>query len=511
VKLGAAGLTDARLGLAIAVVAIAVFAPALWASWLWDDHFFFDPPVPALASPLRFVEIFTHDLFGLSSMGGRQDTYRPLPVWLWSFIVPASGGAAWALHGLSLVLHGVASALCFRLARTLGAHTNGALLVAVAFACSTAQSEAVVWISGVHGVAETTFVLGTALVVLRAEGWRRLVGVGLCAAGALLCKESGALALVVAIVFGLARRPRKARDSVAVACVLGGVAIAYALWRRALALPVASVPPSLDGTLTMVAALGEALVLPPWPDVCRPLLEAPADALRGGAVLGVIVGLVVWRSRSRANAIAAIGCALAAVALYGPIAAQTGIASDRYLYLPLALVWAAIATAIPGIDATWRGKTAIAALAALLVLRGAAAAASVEDLSGDVAAFTVSVANHPDNPETHYHLGVALGREGRTDEAIASLGSALALRPEDPRAWSNLTGLLVNAGRNAEAMALVPPFDAARPPSAKAAFNLALAAVRAGDAVAAARLARRALELDAGHARAGVLLREVER
>ncbi len=501
--------------LLVALAAWLAFAPSLRAGWLWDDHFFFDPLAPALNSPTHLAAVFGSDLFGASTLGQKQHTYRPLTVYAWTWVIALTGGKAWALHAWSLLLHSAVSVLVVEFALGLGAPLAGATLAGLAFAASTAQTEAAVWISAVHGVAEAGFVLGAALATLRLAGWQRAAGAAACATGALLCKESGLLAVLASLAMLTARwQPRGGqdkpfrRDLLTWSAAHGAVVVAYLAWRSALDLPVGRPPFAIDGVLSLGGALGRSLLLPDWPNVCRPLVS-PADAGPGLAIWLAATLLVVWRTPQRRNVLAALGVALATLLLLGPIAAQTAIASDRYLYLPQALWWAAAATVVPVWSwdtASRRGQALGLAAGAWLLLRGSLAWLSVADLASDVPAFAHAVAEHPADGEAHYHLGVALLRDHRVPAAVAALRRGLELRPADPRLWSNLTGALVNEHRDREAVELVAAFDAQQVPSAKAAYNLALAASRLGESALTQRLAERALALDPSYAKARALL-----
>lgn len=501
--------------LLVALAAWLAFAPALAAGWLWDDHFFFDPLAPALSSPTHVAEVFGRDLFGASTLGQKQHTYRPLTVYAWTWVIALTGGKAWALHAWSLLLHSAVSVMVVELALALGAPLAGATLAGLAFAASTAQTEAAVWISAVHGVAEAGFVLGAALATLRLDGGRRAAWAAACAAGALLCKESGLLAVLATAAMiavrwqpGTLQDPAHRRGLVGLITAQLAVVAAYLAWRSQLDLPVGRPPFDAGGVASLAAALGRSLLLPDWPNVCRPLL-ALGEALPGVAGLLAASALVVWYSPQRRAVLAALALALATLLLLGPIAAQTGIASDRYLYLPQALWWAAAATVVPAWQwdkTSRRAQLLMVGAGAWLALRAVLAGLSVADMASDVPAFAHAVAEHPADAEAHYHLGVALLREHRTEPALASLQRGLELRPADPRLWSNLTGVLVNEHRDREAVELVARFETLQVASAKAAYNLALAASRLGDRAATQRLAERALALDPNYARARALL-----
>src|SRR5690349_2623770 len=44
-------------------------------------------------------------------------------------------------------------------------------------------------------------------------------------------------------------------------------------------------------------------------------------------------------------------------------------------------------------------------------------------------------AAQPNSARTHFELGIALGRAGRGDEALAALRRAVGLKPDLPKAW----------------------------------------------------------------------------
>src|SRR5262249_33893844 len=111
-------------------------------------------------------------------------------------------------------------------------------------------------------------------------------------------------------------------------------------------------------------------------------------------------------------------------------------------------------------------------------------------------------------------LGQAFGAAGHTDDAIAALERSLAIDPKQPeterlvgeaheaRGLSNATaGRVDDAARDlAEAVRLLPP-------SASAHLNLAPVLAEKGERDRAAALAREALALQPGYAKADALLK----
>ena len=90
--------------------------------------------------------------------------------------------------------------------------------------------------------------------------------------------------------------------------------------------------------------------------------------------------------------------------------------------------------------------------AAVAALRDAAALLRHGRAAEAVAAYRRIVKAHPDNPEAHHNLGVALRAEGHGDEAIAAYRRAIELRSGYAAAHHNLGQALDGAGRPMEAL-----------------------------------------------------------
>ncbi len=112
--------------------------------------------------------------------------------------------------------------------------------------------------------------------------------------------------------------------------------------------------------------------------------------------------------------------------------------------------------------------------AALNALRDAAALLRHGRAAEAVAAYRRIVKAHPDNPEAHHNLGVALRAEGHGEEAVAAYRRAIELRPGYSAAHHNLGLALDAGGRPMEA--LKHHFQAYRLANDRADFAQALAA-----------------------------------
>ena len=71
----------------------------------------------------------------------------------------------------------------------------------------------------------------------------------------------------------------------------------------------------------------------------------------------------------------------------------------------------------------------------------------------EVEAIRAELADRPGDPDYLLMLGDALGREGRTDEAIAAYRQVLEQRPSNPTAHYAIGSLLLAAGKKDEAIA----------------------------------------------------------
>jgi Flp pilus assembly protein TadD len=108
-----------------------------------------------------------------------------------------------------------------------------------------------------------------------------------------------------------------------------------------------------------------------------------------------------------------------------------------------------------------------------------------------------AIAENPNNAMAHRYLGLLRGRQGRTDEAIASLRAAGRLDPHSPSIGTDLGEMLSAAGRTTDAIQQFERVVREHPDFTPARVGLGLAYQSAGqEERALAQLQRAAVESD---------------
>jgi tetratricopeptide (TPR) repeat protein len=178
-----------------------------------------------------------------------------------------------------------------------------------------------------------------------------------------------------------------------------------------------------------------------------------------------------------------------------PVATQT--MAEHRMYLPLAAVIAFLAFGAHKF-AGWR-----ATIGLLVLALGAGILTARRNLvyRSELALWSDTVAQRPDNARAHTNLGIAFTAAGRAEEAIASFREALRLDPSSAATHRNLCELLTSLGRAGEALPhgeeavrLEPRNAGARASLAGVLETLGNAAAAQRDFAAAITLYRRALE-----------------
>jgi tetratricopeptide (TPR) repeat protein len=210
--------------------------------------------------------------------------------------------------------------------------------------------------------------------------------------------------------------------------------------------------------LTQCEAIGLYLKLSLWPDPLvldygTAVATSPLQVLpQGLLVVALVVGtLIALRRRPVWGFLGAWFLAILAPSTsFLPLVTQT-IAEHR-MYLPLA----AVVVAGVLLAHRWLGRAGVPVGLALAVACASLTFLRNQDYRSAISIWEDNVQKVPGNARAHSNLGLALGAEGRTDEAMASLREAIRLQPDIPFAHYNLGLAFSRLNRDGEA---VPQFE----------------------------------------------------
>lgn len=502
---------DAAAAALVAIAALLPFVPALSGDFVWDDRtLVLENRLLGDWSQLRAN--LAGDFFRRSGVEEGIGHWRPVVTLSYMIDRSLHGADPTGYHALNLLLHAVASALVFALARRLALPLLPSLAAALLFAVHPVHVESVAWISG-----RTDLLCAVpALAALLLDFRRARLGSSAAAFGvaaltllALLAKE-----MAVAVLFGTLLRaallptdrerglstPRRAID--AAIPPLAAIAIYAALRFGLVGIPPEPPAAAAAGRLALLVAWGGAyldyLRVLFWPAdlgiLSRVGLAGPADprVLLGFALLATPAA-AAWLARKTRPALSwSLAFFLLALLpltnVLVPIRAPAGIPfpwAERFLYLPsagfvLALAAAAASLARP---AALRGAT-IALLVATFPL-----AARTVDRAGDWrderTLFGAEVARLPDAATAHLGLADALARDGDLDAAEPHYRRAIALSDRNVFARFNLGNLLMKRGDLPGAEAAYRDALAIDPGNGRARMNLGIVLARTGRAEAA--------------------------
>jgi tetratricopeptide (TPR) repeat protein len=218
---------------------------------------------------------------------------------------------------------------------------------------------------------------------------------------------------------------------------------------------------------------------------------APAAAILGALLAGTIVALRRWP---------VIGFAGAwFFAILAPTSSVVPVADTMFehrMYLPLVAV---VALAVLGGFAL-AGRRSLVVCAALAVGLGWATVRRNEDYRSELALWSDTVAQRPENVRAHYTLGSALFEAGRVPEALQQYEAALHLKPDSAETHINLGNALTRMGRPAEAVRHYEEALRLKPGAADAHANLGNALIRLGRTTEAIGHYEEALRIKPGSA-----------
>lgn len=295
-------------------------------------------------------------------------------------------------HAVNVVLHGISTCLVFAIACRVFERYEGAraaaLCAALLYTAHPCLAEGVAWISGRFDLLATALLLAGCAVALAPATVARCAWVAVLALGAMLSKETGVLLAPLLVLLTLARNP-----SASIVAVFRG------LWPYLLAFAAASavyfVLRSQGLGFASYAEFGLAQVLNamlryevwlrtlsfytfmafvPFSDISprHDLLVEMASFRQHAAALGaallLLLVVVVFAFKRRAWAVLWLGFYVSIFPVLGIFVINTGetIGSERFLYLPLAMLALALVALFLSIRQRYAQRRDIAVLGGAL-------------------------------------------------------------------------------------------------------------------------------------------------
>ena len=401
-------------------------------------------------------------------------------------------------HVASLLLHVGSVIVVYATLRRLVRRQWAAALGAALFAVHPLQVESVAWATNIISLLQGLFsLLAIYLYVLyaqrdlegRQEG-QRLLYAGATLAFLLAMGSKPVAVTLPLVVFALdvgwiGRSVRRAIVPVGVWLVL---AIPIVIVTRVmLDSPDVFVPPLWARPLVALDALSfylGNLVLPVGlsPDYGRsPRWLMSSHALYATWLVPALVASVLWALRKQAPKL--VAAAFVFVAPLLPVLGLTpfhqqqySTVTDRYMYIPLLGVAAALAWVVSRTDR----RAALYALAVWVVVLAMWSRLEVGKWRDTDALFRTTIARNPTSLPGHTVLGLLAARRNQPDVALAEYRAALATDPGFPPTLYNLGNLHRAQGRPDEAIAAYEAALRRDPNNPRYLSNLGVAQAEAG-------------------------------
>lgn len=453
------------------IAALAPFAGTLAFGYVMDDTTAIrsNPDVDGWESLLR---VWTHPYGGENSP--YFGLYRPLTMALFAFVWNAGGHWALWFHLLAVSMHIVATVLVWRLLE----HAVGripASLAALWFAIQPVHVEAVANVANSSEILVAIWTCLLALYLVRVDArspsitWAEAAVAGALYLAALLSKESGAVAPVLAALWvwggrrfvsqGLERGIAAHANRWWRVLAAWSVVVALVMLARSLVLggPVTGEPIAAAGLVdvsaiervkAMLSVGPKILRLLAWPSELNPHYGPttfPSGALAWSvatmAVLVLALGAGIWLARKNdRRMLVAIAWIVVAFLPASNILVPTGqILAERTLYVPsigFALLVALVLDALwdrAQSDNRWRiVKSAVTVLLiALVVVAASRTRRWTEVWKNHETLFAQMIAADSAGYRGYWLSGLEARGKGRSDDALSLLGHAYTLYPRD--------------------------------------------------------------------------------
>ena len=454
---------DALALVALCLMAVISYLPAmLWGGFVWDDLLYIK------IDPVRDVSGLWQIWFSPSAIDGERH-YWPLVYTTFWLEHKLWGFDPTGYHIVNVMLHLVNTLLVWHLVRRLA--VPGAWVVAAVFAVHPLHVESVAWVIERKDVLSGLLYLAAALAWMRfveqpRRGWYACSLV-LYAAG--LLSKSIVVTLPAALLIWHWWKQGRV-TSINLLRLVPFCVVGLVITVGDLSFFHSMGSPSLGYSLTeraLIAAralwfyAGKLL----WPTnlaVIYPLWDIRvADPLAWGYLIAAVaLALALWRFRQQLGRGPLAGALFFVVTLspvlgfvdYGYM--KYAFVADRFQYLAgigvLAVVIGAAAYGVGRLPSLWqRGVLGVAVLLlvvlGMLTWRQASIYRDEETLNRHI------IALNPQARNAHRHLGNALFKQARYEEALDAYRVAAEQRPNHAKVHSNLGGVLNKLGRFEEA------------------------------------------------------------
>lgn len=477
---------------------LGAYANAPSVGFMWDDQILIQENVEVhtLHSPWSYLtRVFWQHAF---MYGEGHAFYRPFVNFSFAVDWQLWNGAPAGFHLVNLLLHLAVCVLVFALAVTRGANAWSAGACTALFGVMPRLTESVTWVVGRTDVLASFFVL-LALLLLPPQGarawWRNVAAMALVFLG-LLSKEVALVgALVIAAESALRVRSKESTWR-AEAVTLGALGLGVIAWFALRAGVSSSAPLRLHTPNTFLAGVGTYvwMLLTPWnPEAQIGLVFKPESwAVVLGFVSSVLLGWLLVRSWKAApwRAVWLGGAAAGVVMVTLLVLTVYTMASDRFLYLPLAM------SAVVAAQLRW--NRAALAISLVVVVAFAIVTFRRNEVWASPLRFwrQVVATAHPDNPGAIAGLGDAMFDLNRFEDAKPLFERAEAMRVWEGHSPWPLSIAVTDSrlGLDTAAVSRLEPLVRAEPRWRRAAYSLVLVRARAGDFAGAREQLSRARE-----------------
>ena len=466
--------------LIVVFTSIAVYSNSLNNGFVWDDHSVILKN-QWIKTPRSLPEIFSSDEWAF--IGHKTNFYRPMVHVAYMAVYAIFRLRPWGYHLANILLHSANSALVFLLALYFLEATVPALIAALLFATHPVHTEAVAWVSVTCDLMCTFFILLALFMFINGKN-RFLSAIFFLLA--LLSKEIAFCFPLIAFICPPYGKNNSIRDRLKWTIPFIAAAIVY-LGLRTFALgsfvrvnwrPELTHWQVFINSFALFGAYLFKFILPLGLHAEYQFSPAVSmldwRVIAGCLALVLFIAAVITYSRMMLVPGAIFIFTLLPVLCLTVIPAESVLA-DRYAYLPSVGFFIIIAGWIWRL-CIWKpaAKTALTPLAAgLLVFYCAGTFTHNRVWKSDFTLWSDAVKKSPNRMAFHNLNTIYIG-QGRYDEAIGNMQTALSAFPKDPEVYYDLADIYAMSGRPEAALATVERVkQMALPEDANYSFHMA--------------------------------------